>query len=101
MLSFQERSQVTILRLRRCRNEISFASPRGSRVSRREGHAIFSFLYYRSLSLRPVFLLSSLFQFSLRFEENTGRDTPPGSLTERFRHGTILFRLLPSGLLAI
>lgn len=31
MLSFRERSQVTIPGLRRSRNEISFASPRGAR----------------------------------------------------------------------
>lgn len=40
-------------------------------------------------------LLQSLPIFSSFRGETLGRDTPPGSLPERFRHGTILFRLSP------
>lgn len=94
MLSFHERSQVTIPRLRRSRNEISFASPRGT--ARFKGAHGGAFLLF----LRRLFLLSiaqpvasSNFLFVSR--RTLGRDTPRGSLPERFRHGTILFRPFP------
>lgn len=76
MLSFHERSQVTIPRLRRSRNEISFASPRGPALQG-ESAAASSFSPTVSLLRRSPFSLSnaqpvgsSLFQFSLRFEKN-------------------------------
>ena len=72
MLSFRERSQVTIPGLRRSRNEISFASPRGAaRVSGRERISSACTAASSSHRLEPV--ASSLFQFSLRFEKSSGR----------------------------
>lgn len=108
MLSFRERSQVTIPGLRRSRNEISFASPRGARVSGRTREQI-SFPGAAPPLASPVASvgeppwrrpprLSSLFQFSLRLEKSGGWCAPPGSLPEGSRRGTILFRVasLPS-----
>lgn len=71
-----------------------------NRVSRGALHPPTSFFSYGlassaalSLIRRATSRLQSLPIFPSFREGRGGRDTPPGSLPERFRHGTILFRL--------
>lgn len=99
MLSFRERSQVTIPGLRRSRNEISFASPRGARFrtsasrslpaqARRLSSNFPTTPGWRTVLERPPPPVSSNFLFVSR---RPAGGASPGSLPEGSRRGTILF----------
>lgn len=103
MLSFRERSQVTIPGLRRSRNEISFASPRGARFRTNASGSLparrLFWLPHRAAPVgeppwkRPPPPVSSNFLFVSR---RAAGGAPPGSLPEGSRRGTILFRVVLS-----